>query len=97
MLSSDWLEYMAGMERQIASRPELAPKKGRRVQGMTSPAQRRALQQTGNSVRAIYQEVGPQNGAQIRPQGRQVPFTADLGGNCEKTIPTGKKTQSRRR
>ena len=96
MLSADWQEYVAKMERQIASRPSTSPKRGRAVTPMTSPAQRRALHQTGNAVRAIYQDVDERNGAIIRPQGRSVPFVTNLGGNCEKDIPHGKDTRSRR-
>jgi len=96
MLHADWLTYIRDMEREIASRPSDAPKRARAITPMTSPAQRRALGQTRNAVRAIYQEPNEWNGALIRPQGRSVPFTTDIGGNCEKDIPHGKDTRSRR-
>ena len=97
MLHADWLTYIRDMEREIASRPSTSPKRGRAVTPMTSPAQRRALHQTGNAVRAIYQDVDERNGAIIRPQGRSIPFVTNLGGNCEKDIPHGKDTRTRRR
>jgi len=94
MLSADWLAYMAGLERDIALRPQDAPKKGRAIKPMQSSRQRRALTGTRNTVKAIYQPVNEWNQAiTIDPDSTE--FTTNLGGNCEPDSPHGKSTQPR--
>lgn len=96
MLPADWQEYVAKLERQIASRPSDAPKPARPIRSMTSGPQGRALSQTRNWVRASYQDGEGSSGAQVRPASRAIPYTTSLGGNCEKDIPHGKATRERR-
>jgi hypothetical protein len=94
MLPADWAAYMAGLERDIAKRPENAPGRSRPVKKMQSARQRRASTGTRSSVKSIYQDVNEWNQAQtIDPT--KTTFTTNLGGNCEPDAPHGKSTQSR--
>jgi len=82
------------MEREVAQRPEDAPKRARPVKRMTSNRQRRAESGTRNTVKGIYQDVNQWNQAQtIDPS--KVEFTTNLGGSCEPDRPHGKSTQPR--
>jgi hypothetical protein len=94
MLPPDWLEYVASLERDIASRPEHSPKKPQGVKKMVSPRQRAALSSTRNQIKAIYQPINGYNQA-ITVDPSSTEFTTNLGGNCEPDRPHGKATGSR--
>jgi hypothetical protein len=87
MLPKDWLEYVASLERKAGQRPANAPRKpqgvgvGKGGARFQRPEQRRATRQSGNTVRAMYQEVTPQNHAVTRKDSEGL--TTNIGGNCE--------------
>jgi hypothetical protein len=97
MLPATWLQYVATKSREIAERPETAPKKPQGVgkgaggRRLMSRRQAAAFAQTGNPIRAIYQEVNEYNQAQVRKDRKG--FVTDLGGNCEADIPHGYRTR----
>lgn len=92
MLPADWQEYVAKVERELASRPQGAPKKARPTKKMMSPRQLNAMKGTPSTVKAIYDGDKKYNQAQtIDPNSST--FTTNLGGNCEPDSPHGKSTQ----
>jgi hypothetical protein len=81
MLPADWEEYVAGLEREIASRPSTAPKRTRTTGRVVSRRQRIALSQTNNTIKASYSIESVYNRTPLADD--KAEFTTELGGTCE--------------
>jgi hypothetical protein len=94
MLPASWLEYVAGLERDIKKTPTPTKRSLPRITRHQSPRMRRVSTQSINSVRAAYNPESDYNATPTKPN--EWRGTRNLGGNCEsRQTFAGKSTRTR--